>query len=170
MVRPAGIAVSSSTPKSPAKNNKKAAAPKAAKNVARNLKAVSARRRLLDENPTRAVSTRQLRFLGLQAGLGTFQSDARDEMRRIMHNNAQDILNTAVECAHYGRKKTLTSSDIEHAYKLLTGKTLFIGYGEDKKQSDVQKYITKALTAGRHGGKKKGAETPAAAAAVVDQY
>ena len=171
MVRPAAIAPA---PKSPAKHNKKAVAPKAVKKaIAHNIKSVSARRRLLDENPTRAVSARQLRFLGLQAGLGTFQSDARDEMRRVMHNNAQEILNTAVECAHYEGKKTLTSSAIEYAYKVLTGNTLLIGYGDDKKQSDVQKYINKALHAGRHGGsKKKGAETSdaAAAAAAVDQY
>lgn len=158
MTRPANVP--SSTPKkSPAKRGAGKSLPPSHGGKAM-IQQRSERRARLDELPTRAISTRMLRVLGLQAGLGSFQSKAKEEMYRVLHNNAQDLLTKAVTQAESQRKRTVTVDMMLRAFKLQHGITMYIGFGDSEKPSrDVHAIAETIVSAGR-SKRSKGVSTP----------
>lgn len=121
------------------------------------------RRAKLNQMPTNGVSSRVIRVLGLQAGIGTFTKEGKQALREIMHEDAQAVLRLANEQARYAHKRTVTGDMVLHAYETLSGRKMYIGYGDQEQSSrGVHAVMVKILKAGRSKKKKNKAPEEAA--------
>lgn len=101
-----------------------------------------------------------VRVLGLQAGLGSFQSKAKEELYRVLHNNAQALLKKAIFQAENQRKRTVNTDMMLHAFKLHHNITMYIGFGDSEKPSrDVHAIAERIVSTGR-SKRSKSAEEP----------